>query len=131
MGDVGDGVGGAPDKGVFVGLLHMRQPMATGLTRRVSLQFSSISGNVRPRTAIWYHTTASAPASSMQTPVKHLYELMALSPSEASHETMWAFITCILPPDVVRRRFPGGAAGTSQERLLGGGRGLRNAFGHA
>lgn len=57
-----------------------------------------------------------------------LYENMCLHPSEASHIEMWAFMTCVLLPDVVRWRFPGYE--TSIERFIGSDRGLRrNVFG--
>lgn len=57
-----------------------------------------------------------------------LHQTMKLHPSEASHLEMWAFLTCVLLPDVVRWRFPGGA--TTEERFIGSDRGLRrNTFG--
>jgi hypothetical protein len=57
-----------------------------------------------------------------------LHESLKLHPSEASHLEMWAFLTCVLLPDVVRWRFPGDA--TTEERFIGSDRGLRrNTFG--
>lgn len=57
-----------------------------------------------------------------------LHQSMNLLPSEAAHIEMWAFMTTILLPDVVRWRFGGDS--TSLERFIGGDRGLRrNAFG--
>jgi hypothetical protein len=57
-----------------------------------------------------------------------LYEKMNLHPSEASHIEMWAFISCVLVPDVVRWRFSGEK--TSLDRFIGSDRGLRrNTFG--
>lgn len=57
-----------------------------------------------------------------------LYEDMCLHPSEASHIEMWAFMACVLLPDVVRWRFPGDE--TPIERFIGSDRGLRrNVFG--
>jgi hypothetical protein len=57
-----------------------------------------------------------------------LYEDMYLHSSEASHIEMWAFMTCVLLPDVVRWRFSSDQ--TSVERFIGSDRGLRrNAFG--
>lgn len=57
-----------------------------------------------------------------------LHQSMNLLPAEAAHIEMWAFMTTVLLPDVVRWRFPGGT--TSLERFIGGDRGLRrNAFG--
>ncbi len=57
-----------------------------------------------------------------------LHRNMHLHPSEASNLEMWAFLTCILLPDVVRWRFPGEI--TSIERFIGSDRGLRrNTFG--
>ncbi|GAB4281103.1 MAG: hypothetical protein Kow0080_34510 [Candidatus Promineifilaceae bacterium] len=57
-----------------------------------------------------------------------LHQSLKLHPSEASHLEMWAFLTCVLLPDVVRWRFPGDA--TTEERFIGSDRGLRrNTFG--
>lgn len=57
-----------------------------------------------------------------------LHQTMQLHPSEASHREIWAFMTCVLLPDVVRWRFYGGQ--TAIERFVGKDRGLRrNAFG--
>ena len=58
-----------------------------------------------------------------------LHEIMQIAPSEASHQGPWAFMACILLPDIVRWRFPGAERITSKERFLGGSRGLRNTFG--
>lgn len=59
-----------------------------------------------------------------------LYEEMDLSPHEASQLGVWAFLSCIVLPDVVRWRFPGeGDTPTRPERFLGGARGVRNTFG--
>jgi len=56
-----------------------------------------------------------------------LLQRMNLSPSEASHIEVWAYVGCVLLPDVVRWRFHGER--TTAERFIGGARGLRNAFG--
>lgn len=57
-----------------------------------------------------------------------LHQNMHLHPSEASHIEMWAFMGCILIPDVVRWRFFGDR--TAKERFIGEDRGLRrHAFG--
>lgn len=57
-----------------------------------------------------------------------LHKTMMLHSSEASHIEMWAFITCILLPDVVRWRFSN--SDTLTERFIGSDRGLRrNTFG--
>jgi hypothetical protein len=59
-----------------------------------------------------------------------LHQLMEIAPSEAAREGVWAFMSCVLLPDLVRWRFPGEAGkSTTLERFLGGVRGLRNAFG--
>ena len=59
-----------------------------------------------------------------------LHEEMGISPHEASQLGVWAFLACIVLPDVVRWRFPGeGDTPTRPERFLGGARGLRNTFG--
>ncbi len=55
-----------------------------------------------------------------------LHEMMNISPSEASNPGVWAFIACVLWPDIVRWRFPGNIDGTSRERFIGG---RRNTFG--
>jgi hypothetical protein len=54
---------------------------------------------------------------------------MDISANEAADPRLWAFLACVVAPDIVRWRFPGGAAGTSEERFLGTARGLRNTFG--
>jgi uncharacterized protein DUF6339 len=58
-----------------------------------------------------------------------LHQIMPVSPSEASREGVWAFLACVVLPDVVRWRFPGPRGVTTLERFLGGSRGLRNTFG--
>lgn len=52
-----------------------------------------------------------------------LHQNMHLHPSEASHLGMWAFLGCILLPDVVRWRFFSDS--TARERFIGEDRGLR------
>ncbi|HEU5379097.1 MAG TPA: DUF6339 family protein [Ktedonobacteraceae bacterium] len=57
-----------------------------------------------------------------------LHQNMYLHPSEASHLDMWAFMGCVLLPDVVRWRFF--SERTTRERFIGEDRGLRrHAFG--
>lgn len=57
-----------------------------------------------------------------------LHQNMSLHPSEASHLDMWAFMGCVLLPDVVRWRFF--SERTTRERFIGEDRGLRrHAFG--
>ncbi|GAB4523336.1 MAG: hypothetical protein OHK0046_36890 [Anaerolineae bacterium] len=57
-----------------------------------------------------------------------LHQSMRLFPAEAAYIEMWAFITCVLLPDIVRWRFYG--VTTAQERFIGFNRGLRrNALG--
>lgn len=51
------------------------------------------------------------------------HQNMRLHPSEASHLEMWAFVGCVLLPDVVRWRFFSDT--TSRERFIGEDRGLR------
>jgi Family of unknown function (DUF6339) len=58
-----------------------------------------------------------------------LHEMLDMSPAEASHESVWAFFGCVLLPDVVRWRFGFQPSPTSEERFVGGFRGLRNTFG--
>lgn len=59
---------------------------------------------------------------------RFLREQMGVSAAEASSQGMWAFVACVMLPDVVRWRFPGSRE-TSVERFLGGTRGIRNTFG--
>jgi hypothetical protein len=59
-----------------------------------------------------------------------LYENMGIGPAEAAQLGVWAFMTCIMLPDIVRWRFPGEAEKTPIERFIGSARGLRrNTFG--
>ncbi len=57
-----------------------------------------------------------------------LLHQMDIAPSEAAHPEVWAFLGCVLLPDVVRWRFAG-TNGTTAERFIGGARGMRNALG--
>jgi hypothetical protein len=58
----------------------------------------------------------------------YLCEQLHIHPSEASHLELWAFLTTILAPDIVRWRFWG--EHTAVERFIGSDRGLRrNTFG--
>jgi hypothetical protein len=72
---------------------------------------------------------AHRPTSADGPLVRVLHPWMNLSRHEASLEGVWAFLACVLLPDVVRWRFPGEK--TPADRFLGGGRGLRNVFGRA
>jgi len=57
-----------------------------------------------------------------------LFETMRITPSEASALEVWAHMTCIMMPDVVRWRYPGER--TPHERFIGSGQGRRrNTFG--
>jgi hypothetical protein len=58
-----------------------------------------------------------------------LHESMGISASEASCLEVWSFLASCVLPDVARWRFPGTSGTTTEERFLGGSRGLRNAFG--
>lgn len=59
-----------------------------------------------------------------------LYEKMDITPSEAANLGVWAFMTCVLLPDIVRWRFPGNKAKTHSERFIGSRSGWRrNTFG--
>ena len=57
-----------------------------------------------------------------------LSDAMDLSPNEAAKPGVWAFMGCVLAPDLVRMRFPG-REGTNADRFLGRNRGIRNALG--
>lgn len=57
-----------------------------------------------------------------------LFQNMGITPSEASSLGVWAHMTCVLLPDIVRWRFGGEA--TSEDRFIGRARGVRrNTFG--
>lgn len=58
---------------------------------------------------------------------RYLHENMGIVPGEAGKDDVWEFLTCVLLPDVVRWRFPGGGGSrkTGAERYLGG---VRNTF---
>jgi hypothetical protein len=59
-----------------------------------------------------------------------LYEKMQISAAEAAHPGIWIFMACVLLPDIVRWRFPGGTnSKTPDERFLWKSRGVRNTFG--
>lgn len=61
-----------------------------------------------------------------------LFDSMQIAPSEAANLYMWAHMTCVLLPDVVRWRFmpSDSKAKTSEERFIGGSKGRRrNTFG--
>jgi hypothetical protein len=42
-----------------------------------------------------------------------------ISAAEGSDSRLWSFLTCIVVPDLVRWRFPGGEGGTNAERYIG------------
>ena len=42
-----------------------------------------------------------------------------ISAAEASDVRVWSFLTCVVVPDLVRWRFPGGESGTTSERYAG------------
>lgn len=57
-----------------------------------------------------------------------LYEDMQVAPAEASSLEVWAHMTCVMMPDIVRWRYHGER--TPHERFIGSGRGVRrNTFG--
>jgi hypothetical protein len=58
-----------------------------------------------------------------------LHEHMAIGPAEASRPGVWAFLGCVVAPDLVRWRFFREDGPTSDERFMGDNRGLRNTFG--
>lgn len=49
-----------------------------------------------------------------------LYRRMHISPAEAAKAGVWAFMACVLMPDIVRWRFPGGVEGSAVDRFLPG-----------
>lgn len=59
---------------------------------------------------------------------RELHGQMHLSRAEASSEGTWAFLGCVLLPDIVRWRFASSDP-TPPERFLGAARGIRNALG--
>lgn len=54
-----------------------------------------------------------------------LHTTMAIPPGEAAKGGVWEFFCCVLLPDLVRWRFPGGPEGTSLDRFFAG---RRNVF---
>lgn len=59
-----------------------------------------------------------------------LHTRLGVSPAEAAHGEIWAFMGCVLLPELVRWRFPGDEAGKRYlERFLGLARGIRNLYG--
>jgi hypothetical protein len=54
-----------------------------------------------------------------------LHDRMRIAPAEAAKAGVWSFLTCVLLPDVVRWRFPGGPDGSGLDRFLPG---RRNTF---
>jgi len=57
-----------------------------------------------------------------------LYEVMRIAPAEAASLEVWAHMTCVMMPDIVRWRYHGER--TPPERFIGSGRGVRrNTFG--
>lgn len=54
-----------------------------------------------------------------------LHSTMGIPPGEAAKGGGWEFLCCVLLPDLVRWRFPGGAEGTGMEHFLAG---RRNVF---
>lgn len=58
-----------------------------------------------------------------------LFAEMDISAGEAADPRLWSFMACVLVPDIVRWRFPGGPEGTPAERFMGGARGTRNTIG--
>lgn len=59
-----------------------------------------------------------------------LHKRLDVSPAEAAHGEIWAFMGCVLLPELVRWRFPGEEAGKRYpERFMGLARGIRNLYG--
>jgi hypothetical protein len=72
-------------------------------------------------------STAAAQAFDIEAAAV-LFEIMRITPAEASSLEVWAHMTCIMMPDIVRWRYPGER--TPHERFIGSGRGARrNTFG--
>lgn len=49
-----------------------------------------------------------------------LYSRMHIPPAEAAKPGVWAFLACVMMPDIVRWRFPGGPGGSAIDRFLPG-----------
>ena len=49
-----------------------------------------------------------------------IHKNMRIIPGEAAKHDVWSFLACVVFPDLVRWRFPGGGEGTTPERYLGG-----------
>jgi hypothetical protein len=58
-----------------------------------------------------------------------MHPRMQITRHEAALEGVWAFLACVLLPEVARWRFGGEA--TPSDRFIGAGRGVRNVFGRA
>lgn len=59
-----------------------------------------------------------------------LHTRLDVSPAEAAHGDIWAFMGCVLLPELVRWRFPGEEAGSRYlARFSGPARGIRNLYG--
>lgn len=56
-----------------------------------------------------------------------LHAKAGITPTEGAQEATWAFLACVLLPDIVIWRWGGDP--TPMDRFLGGERGLRNTFG--
>jgi hypothetical protein len=54
-----------------------------------------------------------------------LHIQMRIPPAEAAKPGVWSFVACVLMPDLVRWRFPGGPDGSGLDRFLPG---RRNTF---
>lgn len=58
-----------------------------------------------------------------------IHATMNMSASEASSADMWAFMGCVIAPDLARWRWPGRDNVTDVEHFLGRSRGVRNVLG--
>jgi hypothetical protein len=100
----------------------------TGGVRITELDLKSIQAKLV--SAMSDAIESGGPAQFDRAATRILHSQLRISPSEASHPGGWAFLGCVLAPQVVRWRFPGQRGGqTPTERFLGANRGLRNTFG--
>lgn len=72
---------------------------------------------------------AAMPASVDVNLTRAVHPRMQITRYEAALEGVWAFLGCVLLPDIVRWRFGGDA--TPSDRFVGSGRGVRNVLGRA
>jgi len=72
---------------------------------------------------------AATPATVDVSLTRAMHPRMRITRYEAALDGVWAFLACVLLPEVARWRFAGEA--TPSDRFIGAARGVRNVFGRA